>query len=273
MKVKLKKLFSSFREYLILIILLLISLSVLPLNTNSNIKHLKAYAFGSFAYLGSFLNSVTSILLGNDELLELKKLNSEMMLELNNLRVYALENDELKNLLNFKDTSDYELIPAQVISRNVSFTQGNFVVNSGIDDSVKIGMPVINETGLIGIVKNVSQNYAFVRTLNNNLLKIAVENQRSRIHGMLNWDGEQLVIKNLPSTADIQIGDRIITSEFSTIIPPLIPVGIITAKESTISGLLGKVIVKPYVNPNAVKQVFIYKVFKDPELQFFELKE
>ncbi|MCB0752961.1 MAG: hypothetical protein KDC52_15930, partial [Ignavibacteriae bacterium] len=67
------------------------------------------------------------------------------------------------------------------------------------------------------------------------------------------------IIKNVPTTEDVEVGDRVIVSELSTIIPPAIPVGIISSKESTVSGILSNIKVKPYTNVNKIENVLVVK--------------
>ena len=108
-------------------------------------------------------------------------------------------------------------------------------------------------------------------SLENSNLKLAVRDQRSNVNGILTWDGVQLVLQNIPTTDDVKAGDRIVTSAFSTIVPPQIPVGIVLKKETTISGLLSNVVVEPYVNLKALRNVFVMKLIQSKQLDSLEL--
>ena len=79
------------------------------------------------------------------------------------------------------------------------------------------------------------------------------------------------MMKNIPTTYDVQLGDRIVTSEFSTIFPPSIPVGIVTAKETNISGLLNYVTVEPFVDVNALSNVLVMKIIQSKQINDLEL--
>jgi cell shape-determining protein MreC len=110
-------LLSKSKEYIILIVLLVISLSIIPQNKNPEIKKIKTYAFGIIAVAGNIYNSFLSFFNSNEELLKLKKDNAKLMLVVNSLREYALENSELKKLLNYKYDSNYKIIPSVVVSK------------------------------------------------------------------------------------------------------------------------------------------------------------
>ena len=266
----LRNLIENFREYITLIALLLISLFLLSLNNKPGVAHFRSVSFGMFAYVSSAVNSVTNIFSDDDEIKKLKLANAELMLEVNKLRNYALQNSHLREMLDMRDTTTYSLIAADVISKLTSKVEGNYIVNAGKEDGVVTGMPVINEMGLIGVIIDISQNFSSVRTLENIKLNIAVTNQRSNIDGILSWNGQRHVIKNIPTTFDMKVGDRIETSAFSTILPPSIPIGVIEEKETEVSGLLSSIYVKPFANVKSVENLFVVKVVKDMQIDSLE---
>ncbi len=266
-----RKLLGKFKEYIILIILLLISLSILPLNNKPEVKKIRAYAFGTFALLNNLIFDLGNIFINEEELNEQRKLNAQLMLKLNRLREFGLENFELKRLLEFKPNVDYDLIPSSVISKIVSDEQGIFIINSGEDNGVEESMPVINEKGFVGIVTNTTGNFSLVKTIENSTFKIAATIQRNNIEGVMSWDGINLIMKNIPTTSDINRGDRVVTSNFSTIVPPSIPIGLVVRKDSRISGVLSNVIINPFVNVNDLKNVFVLKVVESHQIDQLEL--
>ncbi|OGU33636.1 MAG: rod shape-determining protein MreC [Ignavibacteria bacterium GWB2_35_6b] len=267
----LRKVFENFKEYFLVVTLLIISLSVLSTNEKPGVQRIKSYSFGAFAVFNSVVSDFLSIFSKPGEVEELRKTNADLMLRVNSLREKGLENIRLKKMLGFRDSSVVPLIPAKVISTLISKTQGNFIINSGKRDSIKTGMPVITDQGLVGIVLNVSNDYSLVRTLYNSNFKVAVRNQSSNIDGILSWDGTQLVIKNIPTTYDMKPGDRIISSDFSTIVPPQIPIGLIAKKETSVSGLLSDIVIQPFVELRSVRYVFVMKMFPDNQIEELEL--
>jgi rod shape-determining protein MreC len=266
-----RNLIENFREYITLIALLLVSLFLLSLNNKPGIEHFRSVSFGMFAYVTSAVHSAANIFTDDDEINKLKLANAELMLEVNKLRNYALQNSHLRRMLELKDTTTYSLVAADVISKLTSKIEGNFIVNVGKKEGVGIGMPVIDEVGLIGIVVDVADNFSSVRTLENVKLNIAVTNQRSNINGILSWNGQRHVIKNIPTTYDMKVGDRIETSSFSTILPPSIPVGVIEEKDTEVSGLLSNIYVKPFSDIKSVENLFIVKVIENDQIDSLEM--
>lgn len=267
----LRRIIVDFKEYFLVVLLSIISISLLASNEKPAIKRLRTFAFGSFAVFNELINYPISIFKKDYSIEELKEENARLMLEINRLRNRGLENDKLRSMLLFKDTSNYPLIGADVISKLVNKVQGNFIINRGAKNGITAGMPAINDKGLIGVVVDVTDDFSVVRTLYNSNLNIAVTIQRINVDGILSWDGKELVIKNIPTTYDIHIGDSVETSNFSTVFPPNIPVGIISKRESVPIGLLHSISVKPFVDIYSVNNLFILKIVPSKQINQLEM--
>ncbi|MCB9211318.1 MAG: rod shape-determining protein MreC [Ignavibacteriales bacterium] len=257
---------SKFKEYIVLVLLLILSLVLITLNNNDKVRNVRLYTLGFFASLNSSLLQLTSVFENTEYIESLEKHNAELMLENNRLRIYGLENQKLNDILNFQSTTNYKIETAKIISRLVSKINGYFIINKGIENEISEGMPVITDEGFVGIIIESSENYSVVRTFENSLFKVAVKIQRSNVNGILNWDGKNLLINNVPTTDDVEVGDRVVISELSSILPPTIPVGIVSEKESTVSGVLSNLKIKPFVELNSTRNVMVIKVHKSNEL-------
>jgi rod shape-determining protein MreC len=267
----LTRLWDNFKEYLILIVLLIISLLLLPLNQNSEIKKVRAVAFGTFAAVTSVVTDVVSSTSLKNENERLRKTNAELMLKVNMLRKYGVENNTLKRLLDFKDSTKLPLLPAEVVSRSLTKSQSTITLNVGLRDSVKPGMPVLNDHGLIGIVQAVSEDYSIARTLINRDLKITVKDERSRVDAIMKWTGEALVMIDVPKTYDIEPGDRVVTSEISTLISTPIPVGVVKELTKVETGIFNEVKIIPFVDFTTIENVFVMQKVESREKLNLEL--
>ncbi len=262
---------SRFKEYIILTFLLIVSLFLMSLNEKTSVKKFKLLALGSFASINAVVTDIAGYFEDTPYVKKLEKTNAKLMLQVNTLREYALENNELKKLLSFKELNKFDVIHAKIVSRLVSKISGYFIIAKGRNDSIAVGMPVITDNGLVGIIYDITDNYSTVRTFENSLFNVAVKDQRSNVNGILNWNGKSLIIKNVPTTYDVEVGDRIEVSELSSIIPPSIPVGIVADRETTVSGLLSNIIVKPFADLYLLKNVIVLKTVVSPELDSLEI--
>lgn len=261
----------NFKEYIILTVLVIISLFVISQNHSPAVQKVRAIAFGSFATVTSVVSDIVNVKSLRKENEQLRETNAKLMLQLSKLREAALLNDELKEMLALKDTSDFPLLSASVVSKSFSRVQGTITLNVGISDSVKVGMPVITDKGLVGIIYSVSGNYSIARTLQNVDLKITVKDERTRENGLMKWNGEKLVIINVPKTYQIKKGDRIVTSELSSLVPFPIPVGIAAGSTNVETGIFNEIQVIPYVDFSKVENVFVVKTVASKEIDELEL--
>lgn len=265
----------NFKEYIVLIFLLIISLSFISIDDSQSVRNLRTFVFGSFSGITSIFSDFINISNVKEENNFLRKQNTELMLQVNRLREYGIINEELKNLLAFKDTSNYDLIFSRVLSKSLSITQGTFTIDVGLKKDIKPGMPVVDGNGLIGIVYSSSDEFSIVRTLKNTNLKLTVKDERSRVQGILKWNGNELVITNLPKTSDIKPGDRIIVSELSTLINLPLQVGIVTKIINPEKGIFNDVVIKPFSDLVKVENVFVIKtipskIINEQELNFYK---
>ena len=265
------RLWFGYKEYIVLVILVIVSFVILSVNQKPEVKNVRALAFGSFAAATSIVSDLINIAKIKSENNQLREVNAELMLQVNRLREYGIQNEELRNMLNFKDTLNYPLIPAAIVSKSFSKIQGTITINAGTKNGVKPGMPVINDQGLIGIVYNASGDYSIARTLKNFDLKVTVKDQRSRIDGIMKWNGENLVIINVPKTYDVEPGDRIITSDISSIVPVPLPVGVVTGLSDIKTGIFNEVKVKPFVDFLRVENVFVLGIVESRQIKNLEM--
>ena len=265
------RIWGNFKEYFVLIFLLIISFISLSLNQNPAIKTVRTIAFGSFAASTSFISDIFSIAKVKSENDRLREINAELMLQVNKLREYGVINENLQKLLDLRDTLKYPLIPALTVSKSLTIAQGTITLNAGDDKGVKPGMPVINEKGLVGVIYATSEDYSIARTLKNFELKLVVKDERSRVDGILKWNGKDLVIINIPKTFDVEPGDRIICSELSSIVSLPIPVGVVVEMESVDTDIFNSVRIKPYVDFSKTENVFIVGIVESKEKNSLEL--
>ncbi|MFZ1789231.1 MAG: rod shape-determining protein MreC [Saprospiraceae bacterium] len=134
------------------------------------------------------------------------------------------------------DSLKYELIPATICNSTYTLRNNNLTLCQGSLSGIEKDMGVITDNGLVGIVRNVSPNYARVMSILHSQSLIDCSIKRNNAHGTLIWNGRNSRILNLmdiPKHISVLQGDTIITSGYSTIFPKGILVGKI--KEVTLA--------------------------------------
>ena len=267
----LSNVWTSFRGYLILILLVILSLTLLTQNNNPQVQKVRAVAFGSFAAVSSVFYDLFNIAQLKDENEVLRQINTEMMLHLSMLREQGILNKELRGMVGLKDSTSWPLIPATVVSKSISLTQNTITINAGSKKGIKPGMSLISYKGFVGIIQSTSDDFSIARTLKNVDLKLTVKNEKNRINGIMKWDGEKLVIIDVPRTYDFDIGDRITTSEVSSIVPIPIPVGVVAKIDAGQTGILNLIQVTPFEEVLSVEHVFVIQIVESEQKNNLEL--
>jgi len=267
----LTKVWENFKEYIVLVVLIIVSLITLSLNQKPAAKKIKSLAFGSFATFTSVISDVFDIAGVKGENEKLRKFNAELMLQVSELRKYGIENSELKQLLTLRDTSKFPLIPATIISKSLSRSQNTFTLNAGKNNGLRPGMPVINDQGLLGVVNSISDDFSIVQTLKNVDLKLTVKDERSGVEGIMKWNGSELVMVDIPKTYDIQPGDRIVTSQLSSIVDIPIPIGMALGLSKVETGMFNEAKIKPYADFIKTEHVFVISIVESKQKNGLEL--
>lgn len=119
-------------------------------------------------------------------------------------------------------TQQYYYIPGQVINNSINKQNNYITLNIGLRQGVKNEMGVISTLGIVGVVKDVSENYSSVISILNRNLKISAMIKHSGYFGTLYWSGDNylyVTMDDLPNHISVNKGDTIITSGFSSMFP------------------------------------------------------
>jgi len=104
-----------------------------------------------------------------------------------------------------------------------------------------------------------------VRILLNTDFRASAKIQRSRVDGILAWDGRSLLLNNVAKTLDVKVGDVVITSEYSSTYPPNIRIGVVNEVQEQEGTLFKKVFVFPGVDFVKLEEVFVMTYAPDRE--------
>jgi rod shape-determining protein MreC len=253
------------KEYLLLSLFVVISIILIFTNDNFQIRFLRSAAITSFGTIQSGISAIPNIFALETENKLLRENNIKLAKELADLKEAKLENIRLTKLLNFKEKSRLSLVGGKIVNKSLVQTRNTITLDIGESDSVFIGMPVITDDGLVGRIVATSAHYSIAQILLNRDLKVTVKNQRSRIDGILTYDGSSdLIVKNVPKNADVNVGDVMITSEYSNLFPHGIPVAVVV-EVGHLDNLFKKVIVAPLVNFQNIEEVFVVKYIPSNE--------
>lgn len=262
----------NLKEYIIYSFLVLISLILVFQNENIQIRFMRAVAVSFIGVVQSAFSVIPNVFQLEKENSILRESNTNLSNEVSQLKEAKLENMRLQKMLGFKESSGISMVSANIVGKTLIQTRNTITLYAGETDSVKIGMPVVTEKGLVGKIVAVSPHYSIAQILLNKELRISAKDQRSRVDGIVSWDGEnKLLLKNVSKSADVQVGDVIITSEYSNNFPPGIPIGYVTSAV-TIDNLFKRIELDSFNDFVTLEEVFIIKYLSSAERQNLEKK-
>jgi rod shape-determining protein MreC len=262
----------EFRVYAILTVLIIVSIVLMALNDNPQVKQIRSISTVIFGLAQEKISFIPTYFGLRSENEILRRNNIELADETQRLREAKLENLRLRQLIGLKDQFSFKLTAARVINKNLTLLRNTLTVNVGSDDSVKLYMPVVSDGGLVGIITNVTEHYSIVNILLNTEFRASAKIQRSRIDGIVMWDGKTLGLKNVPKMRDVKIGDVVMTSEYSNTFPPDIRIGLVSQVIDKPSELFKSITIEPGVDFVKLETVFIAAYPQNKERAELELR-
>jgi len=171
-----------------------------------------------------------------------------------------LENQRLKDLLDYKKSLTFDTVACHVIGRDPSNWRNTLLLDKGSKAGIKDAVGVIYFGGLAGKVISAHAGYARVMLITDPASKVAVKVQRTRDEAILEGFYDGLCrLKYLPLDSKIIIGDRVITSANSSIYPEGIYVGKVVSIDYDPSYTYKTSIVKPEYNLINLEDVLCLK--------------
>jgi rod shape-determining protein MreC len=189
--------------------------------------------FGKFSR--SITNSINNQISNINHYLGFKQSNIELMIENVSLKneIAQLKNKFELNKGNITDSSGgvkFVYSSARIINNSINKQNNYLTLNAGSNEGIQREMGVITKDGVVGIVASVTKNFSTVISLLNVSWKLSAKHKRTGSFGSLYWDGldyRRVILSEIPQHVNLAVGDTIVTSGYTPIFPPDIPLGII----------------------------------------------
>jgi rod shape-determining protein MreC len=137
-----------------------------------------------------------------------------------------LQYQRLQRLLNFREQTPFDVVAAAVVGRNSSSWTQIIYINRGTRDRVAQGFPVVTYDGLVGQVIHAAPALSQVMLLTDFRSGVDAIVQRTRASGVVAGRGRSIAeLKFLPIGADLQAGDRLISSGMGGVFPKGLIIG------------------------------------------------
>jgi len=207
-----------------------------------------------------FIQSTTSnqVLLVNENT-ELKQKLSQAQIDLLQLEVVSQQNSELRKLLNAKQQLPLKTTAAFLINMNTGDNFQQVVINQGSNQGITVDQTVLDLNGVVGLVDSVEIESAHVVLITNQNHAVPVEFLRTGVRTFIYGTGnlESLSLPEIPQSADLILGDILITSGYGGIYPRGLKVATLSNIIDSEDKSYTKAEAKPSADIKHMKQVLL----------------
>lgn len=209
-------LFSKYNAFFLLVIYFIISLVLLIRNNSfqrASVWNSSNKVIGEAYEQANELKSYLSLGRTNDSLAAENAL-------LRNQLTPSFKSDSIKQVIVRDSTlkQQYTYTLAKVINNSINRKNNYLTIDRGTKHGIVKGMGVTSAKGIVGIVWNVSENFATIRSILHSDTKVSAQvngNIGSLVWGEGNNDSRYAYLKDVQSHLNIKKGGKVLSSEFS----------------------------------------------------------
>jgi rod shape-determining protein MreC len=263
------RLWERTREWFLFAGLLLVGLVLLVNHDGPTLRAVRAASLTVSAPVERLLSGTGRY---TDALAENDRLRAEtiaLAAEVARLREARAENERLRSLLAFGDTLAYPRVPARVVAKDITQQQNLLTISAGRADSVQVGMPVVDERGLVGKVVVVGRRYSLVMPHQSTDFAVPGTLDALQQDGIVRWDGvafDRLLMEYVPKTEPVEEGMLVTTSGYSGVFPAGVPIGTVDSVFAAQGRNDFVIYLRPAAPISQVSYLYVLLATPDPEI-------
>lgn len=265
------------------IIMLCIALALVIVPSVLTLMGLSSYVRSAVATLltpaQSLMMKVTNAIDGfTDYFTEFDRLKAENEALKRELAEYKNKFYEIDNILKTnewlyeylelkREHTEFKLIDADIVGREVGNYMTVFTLNVGTDKGVTADMPVITSDGIVGYIAEAGPNWSKVLTIIESASAVGAYVERTGelglVEGSFDLRGTGLCkLTYLATDSDVKVGDRVLSSGLGSIYPRGLVVGIVESIEHDQFSRTVTAYVRPTANLEDLTRVMVIKSYE-----------
>jgi len=169
------------------------------------------------------------------------------------------ENQHLRALLDLAQRPGIQSIPAEIqYDTRDPFTQ-KVVIDHGSSSGIQLGAPVLDESGVLGQVTRIFPLQSEVTLITDKDQAVPVKLVRTGLRSVIYGTprGEALDLRFVPSSADVKIGDQLVTSGLDGVFPAGLPVARVAQIDRQADTAFARVICTPIAPVHGPRQLLV----------------
>jgi rod shape-determining protein MreC len=194
--------------------------------------------------VGDYFSTLSSM---EKQVRELRRQQIVSAQALQQAQLQAAENAQLRRLLDARQQVPVKSMLAEVLYDARDVNSRKIILDRGSRNDVALGLPVIDNQGVVGQVTRVFPFTSEVTLLSDKEQAIPVQLLRNGLRSVAYGRGKSgnLELRFTAPNADIQVGDIVVTSGLDGVYPAGLAVARVTQVENSAGGSFGGVICQP----------------------------
>lgn len=178
---------------------------------------------------------------------------------INRLHSLAEQNRRYRRLLAVQEQLDFSVQTARLVGVDLGPYRDRVVVGAGSNQGVHVGMTVMDAWGVMGQVVEVGQNMAQVMLITDPEHATPGVVERTNLRMIVHGTGQpgRLIVRAIPLSADVAVGDQLMTSGLGGRFPAGFPVGRIRDVHIGSDGMFQVAVVTPAAHLNRSSMVLL----------------
>jgi rod shape-determining protein MreC len=206
--------------------------------------------------MGSYFSSISAL---QKEVRDLKSQQVAMAQAMQQAQLQMAENGHLRKLMDAREHLPVRSMMSEILYDARDPSTRRVVLDRGARNGVKLGLPVIDNAGVVGQVTRVFPFTSEVTLLTDKEQAIPVQVLRNGLRSVAYGRGQSglLDLRFVAPNADIQVGDVLVTSGLDGMYPAGLAVAKVTQVESVAQGAFGRVVCQPLAGIDRHRQLLV----------------
>ena len=194
--------------------------------------------------IGNYFSSQSAL---EKEVRDLKREQIAAAQAMQQAQLNTIENNHLRKLMGARERLPVKSMLAEILYDARDLSTRKIVLDRGIQNGMALGLPVIDNQGVVGQVTRVFPFTSEVTLLTDKEQAIPVQILRNGLRSVAYGRGQsgQLELRFTTPNADILVGDVIVTSGLDGVYPAGLAVARVTLVENNANGAFGRVVCQP----------------------------
>ena len=210
----------------------------------------------ALANMGTYFSSISAL---QKEVRDLKSQQVAMAQAMQQAQLQMAENAQLRRLMDAREHLPVRSQMSEILYDARDPSTRRVVLDRGTRSGVKLGLPVIDNAGVVGQVTRVFPFTSEVTLLTDKEQAIPVQVLRNGLRSVAYGRGQSglLDLRFVAPNADIQVGDVLVTSGLDGVYPAGLAVAKVIQVENVAQGAFGRVVCQPLAGIDRHRQLLI----------------